>query len=420
MEMGDVRDRGIVLTAAGRAVLKEALASKRDVDGRRWTRTQVASESGIHAKTVSRFINGTHPVDETTARSITQVLRVPFESLEPFIHLEQIQPDKTGTLTENPFTYGPVVSADRFYGRARAIADLKSRLGAKSPQSINLVGLRRSGKTSLLHYVRSRPDEFFTVEQKPLLVLIDLQYEHYHTPIAMNKGLRQGIFDGTGEWPWDEDKNDDPYAIEDGLTTLRDSGVRLILILDELERIGKRLDEFQDWGEDLRAKASAGLVTLVIATGRSLGEVYERFSLTSPFANIFSKTVVGALETEVWQQLVLEGLPQVTEGDMAWVDGVSGGMAFYVQMAATMLWLHGDRAEAEGEFWFQAEERFGELWESLSGAERAALRFVVGMGGVDMGRGMRDRLARYGLVRSDGGLFSSVFGDWIKENGGAI
>ena len=38
---------------------------------------------------------------------------------------------------------------------------------------------------------------------------------------------------------------------------------------------------------------------MVIATGRSLGEVYEQFSLTSPFANIFSKTVLGLLETEV-------------------------------------------------------------------------------------------------------------------------
>jgi hypothetical protein len=39
---------------------------------------------------------------------------------------------------------------------------------------------------------------------------------------------------------------------------------------------------------------------------------------------------------------------------------------------------------------------------------------------VEMGRGMRDRLTRDGLVRSDGSLFSSAFGDWIKENGGAI
>ena len=58
-------------------------------------------------------------------------------------------------------------------------------------------------------------------------------------------------------------------------------------------------DELVRW----RSKASVELLTLVIATGRSLGEVYEQFSLTSPFANIFSKTVLGLLETEVGRGL---------------------------------------------------------------------------------------------------------------------
>ncbi len=328
----------------------------------------------------------------------------------------------------NPFTYGTPVSTDRFYGRRRAIAEVKNRIGAASPQCLNLVGLRRSGKTSLLHYVRSRPDEFFTAGQKPLLVLLDLQDGRYHTPIGMNEGLRQGILDGTGRSPWKENENDNPYAIEDGLIALRESGVRLIVMLDELERIGKRLEVFQDWGDDWRSKASAELLTLVIATGRSLGEVYEQFSLTSPFANIFSKTVLGSLEAEVWRSLVREGLPLVTEQELEWVDSVSGGMAFYVQMAASMLFQYGDLEEADREFWFQAEDRFEELWGSLKGPERSALKFAMGLGGVDAGRALRDRLVRYGLIRfpfrevlpTDGRLFSSAFGEWIRENGGAV
>jgi hypothetical protein len=42
------------------------------------------------------------------------------------------------------------------------------------------------------------------------------------------------------------------------------------------------------------------------------------------------------------------------------------------------------------------------------------------LGGVERGRGMRDRLLRYGLVRSDGRLFSSAFGEWIEENEGTV
>ena len=166
----------------------------------------------------------------------------------------------------------------------------------------------------------------------------------------------------------------------------------------------------------------------MIATGRSLGEVYEQFSLTSPFANIFSKTVVGGLEAEVWRSLVREGLPLVTEQELEWVDRVSGGMAFYVQMAASMLFQYGDLEEADQEFWFQAEDRFMELWRDLTGPERSALKFAMGLGGVEAGRRLRDRLVRYGLIRfpfrealpTDGRLFSSAFGEWIRENGGAV
>ena len=158
----------------------------------------------------------------------------------------------------------------------------------------------------------------------------------------------------------------------------------------------------------------------MIATGRSLGEVYEQFSLTSPFANIFSKTLVGSLETEVWRSLVREGLPLVTEQELEWVDRVSGGMAFYVQMAASMLFQYGDLEEADREFWFQAEDRFTELWRDLNGRERSTLKFAMGSGGVEAGRGMRDRLLRYGLIRGDGRLFSSAFGEWIRENGGVV
>jgi hypothetical protein len=39
---------------------------------------------------------------------------------------------------------------------------------------------------------------------------------------------------------------------------------------------------------------------------------------------------------------------------------------------------------------------------------------------LEAGGAIGERLVRYGLVRSNGRLFSSAFGDWIKENGGAI
>jgi transcriptional regulator with XRE-family HTH domain len=418
--MGEVRDRGsIMLTTDGQALLKDALSQMRDDNNKKWTLTRLGTEAGLDSegKAASRLLNGKQPVDETTARAIAQVLKVPFETLEPFIQRAQTEADETGTLSENPFTFGLPVTADRFYGRQRTIADLKSRIGAKSPQCMNLVGLRRSGKTSMLRYVQACPEAFFAAGQNPLIVNLDLQDGRYHSPIGLLAGLRNGIAGTIGEEPWGEGANDDPFAVEDGLERLRDRGYRLIVMLDELEAIGRRLAEFQDWGEDWRSKASAGLFSLVIATKRPLGEVYGSLGLTSPFDNIFSKTMLGALEAGDWVELVMVGLPKIDDAALNWIDDMAGGWAFYVQMAAAMVWQFGDLGEAEREFRFQAEDRFRELWRDL-GAEQSVLRTLVQTGRpIDTTKGMGDRLLRYGVVRSDGWLFSEGFGDWIRENG---
>jgi hypothetical protein len=173
--------------------------------------------------------------------------------------------------SSNPFNYGSPVPPKRFYGRHRAIIDVKNRIGAMTAQCINIVGLRGSGKTSLLRYIEERCDAFFQQQYKPLIVKFDLQDSRFHTPEGMIEGLRRRIKGRVGTEPWLPSANDDPYVVEDGLIKLREQGYRLIVMLDELERIGARLEQFQDWGEDWRAKASDELFALVIASTRPTG-----------------------------------------------------------------------------------------------------------------------------------------------------
>ncbi|MEH2046748.1 S1 family peptidase [Nostoc sp.] len=91
---------------------------------------------------------------------------------------------------DNPFEYGSPVSPQRFYGRKREILEIKNRIGAISPQCVNLVGLRRNGKTSLLRYIRERISKFCSPEQKPLVVALDLTSGNFHTPKGIIEGLR--------------------------------------------------------------------------------------------------------------------------------------------------------------------------------------------------------------------------------------
>jgi transcriptional regulator with XRE-family HTH domain len=337
-----LRQRGVLASTKCIQELKEAQARQRNAEGKVWTLTDIAIESGVDAKTVSRFLNQKSKVDETTAIAICQTLGVKFAA-EIDRQDPEIEPDKTGQLSMNPFIYGDPVPPEKFYGRQQAKLEVKNRIGAIASQSVNIVGLRRIGKTSLLRYIRSNPTEFIQLERHPLIVSLDLQSNPVSTPAGIVEGLRRGIMRQQGKEPWRQDENEDDWAVQDGLEALRDRGVRLIVMLDEFEAIASRLEEFQGWGEDWRfserealpTKASTqGLFSLVVASKRPISEMYQGLGLTSPFGNIFSTTILGGLEREAWQKLVRDGFAgsKVSEATLNWIDELAGGLPLYMQM----------------------------------------------------------------------------------------
>lgn len=61
----------------------------------------------------------------------------------------------------NPFTFGPMITdPQRFIGRRAELAIITARLNGSQPQGSAIVGPRRIGKSSLLHYLyQPRQDE---------------------------------------------------------------------------------------------------------------------------------------------------------------------------------------------------------------------------------------------------------------------
>jgi transcriptional regulator with XRE-family HTH domain len=400
--MGDV-----LATDVGLGLLNEAIARTENDRGKSWTQLDLASAAKVSERTVRRFLKREEAISEVNARSICQALNVRFEDV--------VESDKTGQSGQNPFAYGKPVSADRFYGRKEVLKFVGDRL--RQGTSVNLVGLRRSGKTSLLRYLMS--DRFkasLSEPEKTIFVFLDLSTKGCATPLDLTEGLRRGIEKGMGKSPWRKDENDDAWVVQEALEDVRDRGFRVVILMDEFEAIERKLDVFQEWATDWRSKASTGgLFTMVVASQRSLAEFYQSHNRTSPFDNIFNLFIVGAMEE--WQDLVLDQWKLSAEG-LSWVDGLAGGMPYYVQLAASMLW---DAEENTGlarmNFMTEAEGRFVVLWRDLEEAERSVLRSA--MDGQQKGA-IVDRLVRYGVLRGDGRLFSSAFGEWIRENGGAV
>ncbi|MDY6938293.1 MAG: hypothetical protein SWY16_11555 [Cyanobacteriota bacterium] len=400
--------RSLVASPNGIETAKIALT------GEQWTQEKLAEHVEVDRQTVNKFFNQ-KPVKSQIFVEICNTLGLNWQEIAVATTSKRqpTQPAPSGNT--NPFTDGTPAPPDRFYGRRDAILEVKSRIGGISPQCINIVGHRRVGKTSLLRYIRDRTIEFCPESQQPLIVSLDLQDNKFHTPEGILEGLRRGIGKLTGTEPWQRQEDDDGFAVEDGLQAIADDGYRAIVMLDEFEAIARRLVEFEDWGEDWRSKASAGLLTMVIASKRPLAELYQTLHLTSPFDNIFSTTILGALATEDWQRLVRDGFGgEVGTSELAWIDELAGGIPFYVQMAASMLWQYGDLAKAEAEFVFQSRSHFQKLWQELREPERIAIKRVI-RGETVESKVMLNLLQRYGILREDSRLFSRVFAEFVAE-----
>jgi hypothetical protein len=320
----------------------------------------------------------------------------------------------------NPFIVGPIVPPERFYGRTAQREDIRNRIGCSTAQCVSIIGMRRSGKSSLLRYIRERIHEFCPSEHL-VIVPLNLQDRRFHTPEGISEGLRRGIEKTTGNTPWHRSDNNNEWAITDGLEKLRDDGQRLLVLIDEFEQIGRRLELFQDWGDDLRAKASAGLLALVIATLRPIDEIYEYTGLTSPFGNIFTSTILGSLESDEWQRLVYNGFIEsnidIDDSEIELIDQVAGGLPFYTQLAATLIWRHKDPLKIREEFRIQVEPHFRVLWIELTETERQVLLQAANLeSSTNPLTIVKERMQLYGLLRSNGKPFSSVFVEFMQSH----
>ncbi|WP_129631736.1 CHAT domain-containing protein [Candidatus Oscillochloris fontis] len=326
-----------------------------------------------------------------------------------------LRPQRAGG---TPFIAGPPVPPDQLRGRHEQIRAIKDRIGGVVPQSLSIVGYRRSGKSSLLNYIHQRIGEFCTHAQSPLVVRISLQDSRFQTPAGITEGLRRGIEQQTGTAPWRREEHDDPWAVDDGLQHLRDRGRRLIVLIDEFEQLEDRLPAFEGWGGDWREKASQGYFALVIATVHPIDTIYHDLGLTSPFGNIFTTTELGALSSGEWQALVRDGFgaEHVSNADIELIDDLAGGLPFYTQLAAQLLWSHNDHARTRAEYTREVGPHFSNLWDKLNAAERHALRHAAGIPGHAAPHpGVRSKLQRHGILRADGRLFSSVLDAWVRD-----
>src|SRR5437588_1263065 len=96
------------------------------------------------------------------------------------------------SMPRNPYLNRVAIQDPKqFFGRAREVSKIFSRIGASRPQSISVVGERRIGKSSLLHFI-NRPEiraRFLDQNESYAFAFIDLQQKRRLTLIEFFKEL---------------------------------------------------------------------------------------------------------------------------------------------------------------------------------------------------------------------------------------
>lgn len=332
------------------------------------------------------------------------------------------------TTYRTPFVLGkPIKNPADFYGRQAVLRQLYD--AALNKETVAVVGEPRCGNTSILYqllheeqrarYLKPEQDRgllFAFVSGQlgaegadSLLRRIALSVRRADTDAIIDVG-----FEVTTEW------------FEHYLEDLTDRGRRLVLLLDEVEVLAHIERRFWGWLETLVSEYD---ISVIASAHVDPSQYRSEQGEGPPFFNLFRSIYVGSF-SEATFDLFLKEKSEITDFDYKAVRDVildlAGRYPFYTQVAAALFYLFAagaskvtdaELAEIRREFAVRNAALFEDAWNRLPPDEREALTWMA-LGaqpavGDDHADALRT-LERRGYV-VDGRIFSSAFGDYLRE-----
>ena len=275
--------------------------------------------------TVKNFFAG-KPVDFEYFVEICEELGLDWQEIS---EKEKLATDSIPPIEEtSPFITGsPIKHPSRFFGRQRELKRLFQILNRYPLQNAAIIGKRRIGKTSLLHYLKNitaTPREELRQQQKSYWVtqpeiykwiFVDFQdsrmasRENFLNHILENLNLKV-------PYPCDLDKF--MNAVSDNLQN------PTVILLDEigvgLQRCEELDDEFWESLRSLATNHTRGNLAFILATHESPIELARSTGHSSPFFNIFGYTAYLKEFTESEARELIASSPIVfAEEDVEWI-----------------------------------------------------------------------------------------------------
>ena len=332
------------------------------------------------------------------------------------------------TSSPNPFITGTAVKPEHFFGRKEALDLISGRI-INDLQSVSVVANRRMGKTSLLYYVARRHWQLFSANSPYTwaVVFIDMMDARAHTVAGIMRLMRRRIALHLGRDLWDEKDDGDLMVMAEQFEELSDSEVRLVLCLDEWERVMEH-PELDDLIEQLRASGSLSQIGMLVATRRNLNELTESGGLSSPFYNIFETVYLGLMPENEWMTLVQSafrrGGREATPAQITLIGELAGGHPSLTQIAGSVLWdaqnHQWDEAQIRRMYRHKARPIFSNLWNHQPDAQKRVIQEVLGLApAAEAPQDAWDDLKRRGVLTPDGNIFCKPFADFVRAQEGA-
>jgi hypothetical protein len=241
----------------------------------------------------------------------------------------------------SPFIAGPKIEDPAlFVGRACELRYLTQHATGAQPVSVNVVGERRIGKSSLLYHFYqtwAQPQRYAVVYLSLQSAACQRQADFYAAVFAALRASPAARANAQLAAPLKK-KTPDGRIFDSAIKTWKANGVLPVLCLDEFEALFEHPAEFDNgFYDSLRALMDGNVLMLIAASHEPL-DVYRRQKhLTSSFFNVGHQLPLrGLTEAEAAELVSRGGALSLEEQRTARKWG--GAHPYLLQLACSLLW----------------------------------------------------------------------------------
>lgn len=261
-----------------------------------------------------------------------------------------------------PFYAGSTITDPRYFvGYEEQLDTITIRAVSPQPTSINVVGSKRVGKSSLLyHFCQTYEQKIESRDHNPrnyLAIYLSLQQGNCQLKSGFYQVIAAELCDNLERrYSWFRQPRElinalqansfDTESFYETMVRFRESEILPIICLDEIETIFKKPQEFNDgFYDNLRSLMDRNALMLVIASDQNLQIYSQKKKLTSSFFNLGQVMELEGFTNEEVPDLVklpatkIPGSQAVLnekEQQTAWEWG--GKNPYLLQLACLYIW----------------------------------------------------------------------------------